>query len=325
MKKLLVVLLSLYGAKAMACASCGCSLNAEWDEKCEPGYSFGLRFDSIDQSTLRQGVGLIQPSDAAAISNNGNPQEVEKFTTTTIATISLTKVVSEKLAFNLDIPYIMRNHSTLGTASDGYNPGAGGGQYNAGFNSLGDVRASVKFGNIADIEGLSIITGLKFATGDYTLFGMSSDPTAPGPVPIDRGLQPGTGTTDALLGVNYKHLLDKTLEMYEKVSFQSALNSANDYRPGDQVSATLGLRDVEFRQFMPQLQLNAKFLQHDTGDQADPISTGGTLVYVSPGFSAEVSKDLVVFAFVQLPVYQYVEGVQLTPDYITSVGLKFGL
>jgi hypothetical protein len=72
----------------------------------------------------------------------------------------------------------------------------------------------------------------------------------------------------------------------------------------------------------PQLQLNGKYVLHDTGANADQISTGGTLTYLSPGVVVPVGKQASVYGFVQLPVYQYVNGVQLAPRFTASLGAK---
>jgi hypothetical protein len=69
--------------------------------------------------------------------------------------------------------------------------------------------------------------------------------------------------------------------------------------------------------------LQANFLQkaRDKGDQAEPEDSGGTFLHISPGLSWDVTKDLQVYGFVQLPVYQKVNGVQLTADYAISIGV----
>jgi hypothetical protein len=82
------------------------------------------------------------------------------------------------------------------------------------------------------------------------------------------------------------------------------------------------LRFMGFTQAMPQLQLNYRHVEHDSGASADEVSTGGDLVYLSPGLVVPVTKETSVYGFVQLPVYQDVRGVQLAPTYIASVGLR---
>jgi hypothetical protein len=59
------------------------------------------------------------------------------------------------------------------------------------------------------------------------------------------------------------------------------------------------------------------------GNHADTVSTGGTLVYASPGFVVPIGKHMSAYGFVQLPVYQYVNGVQPVPHYTASFGVQY--
>ena len=74
---------------------------------------------------------------------------------------------------------------------------------------------------------------------------------------------------------------------------------------------------------MPTLQRSARVARTDSGDAADAYSTGGRLVYLTVGAIVPVSESLTPYANSQLPVYQNVNGIQLTPRYVVSVGAKF--
>ena len=105
--------------------------------------------------------------------------------------------------------------------------------------------------------------------------------------------------------------------------FQKALNSSNDYKPGDGVNLNLGLRYAGIAGIAPQLQLNYRYVRHDEGANADQISTGGTLLYMSPGVAASINTQISVYGFVQLPLYQDLNGVQLAPRYTASLGVRY--
>jgi hypothetical protein len=60
----------------------------------------------------------------------------------------------------------------------------------------------------------------------------------------------------------------------------------------------------------------------DRGDQAEPEDTGGKALFLSPGIGYGVSDKLQVYGFVQLSVYQYVNGVQLTARRAFSIGVS---
>ena len=70
------------------------------------------------------------------------------------------------------------------------------------------------------------------------------------------------------------------------------------------------------------LQANALFRASDLGTSAEPEDSGGKSWYLSPGLSVAASKDIRVYAFLQAPLYQYVNGVQLTARRAAVLGLS---
>ena len=61
----------------------------------------------------------------------------------------------------------------------------------------------------------------------------------------------------------------------------------------------------------------------DSGAQAEPDDSGQRMVFVSPGISWNFAKSAQLYAFVQLPVYQSVNGVQLTADWSALAGVSW--
>ena len=74
---------------------------------------------------------------------------------------------------------------------------------------------------------------------------------------------------------------------------------------------------------MPQLQLNLLHKARDTGALADVQNTAGSVAFFSPGLTAQLSPSLHAFAFVQLPVYSNLYGIQLFPRWTASGGLTY--
>ncbi len=321
-----VALCILLPTVAMACASCGCTLSSDWESQgffTSSGLKLDVRYDYLNQNQLRSGTGTISSSAASQVVNNGNPQEVEKYTRNNYLTLGIDYSASPNWGVNVQVPYIDRSHSTLGTGSDGTTPVNDGGQFDSHTSDFGDVKVIGRYKGFNSQHNFGVLLGAKLPTGSHTKTGTSTDLTAPGTISIDRGLQPGTGTTDLILGAYYVDVLNKNWDYFTQAIYQTALNSKDLYKPGDGVNLNVGLRYMGFSGFSPQIQLNARHVLHDEGANADTVSTGGTLVYLSPGIIAPVSRQISVYGFVQLPVYQNVNGVQLAPRYTASLGARY--
>ncbi len=320
-RRLLPVLaLATVSTSVLACASCGCTLSSDWDSQgftTQAGLRLDVRYDTLNQDQLRSGKGKASAADVGA-----SGQEVEKFTRNNYLTVGLDYSFSPDWGVNVQLPWINRNHSTLGTGSDG--SAVADTAYDSRTASLGDVKVVGRYQGFSPQRNFGIMFGLKLPTGSHTEAGISTDPANPGAAAIiDRGLQPGSGTTDAILGVYYFDTLNKNWDWFGQATVQAALNSSDQYKPGTGYNLNLGVRYMGYGAVIPQLQLNTRYVQHDTGAQADTISTGGTLMYLSPGLVVPVSKRASVYGFVQLPVYQDVRGVQLTPRYSASIGARY--
>ena len=312
---------------AGACSTCGCSLNTDWqslDYSFKPGLKVDLRYDFLDQNQLRSGTGTISPVAASQIVNYNGNQEVEKYTLNNYVTLGVDYTPNQDWGINFQLPYIVRTHSTLGTESDGITPGPNGGSYGSRTASIGDMRIIGRYQGLTSNHNVGVLLGLKLPTGSYTDYGVSTDPASPGsPAPIDRGLQPGTGTMDMIIGCYYNDSFGPSWGYFTQLQYQLPFDSAAGYRPGNILRASVGLRYAGFDYIAPQVQFNFNELQRDTGPNADHISTGGTNLYISPGLVAKLNSKTSMYAFVQVPLYQYVNGVQLAPTYTVTTGVKY--
>ncbi|HAM53253.1 MAG TPA: hypothetical protein DCP92_22090 [Nitrospiraceae bacterium] len=325
---LAVIIGLMTSVDARACASCGCTLSQDWENlqfAYTPGIRVDLRWDFLNQDQLRTGTGTITPVAASKVLNNGMPAEVEQYTINNYFTLGIDYSTTPDWGVNIQIPFIDRVHSTLGTESNGIVGGPGGGQYSSHTDSLGDIKILGRYqGFFPGCDNLGALFGIKLPTGNYTSQGSSTDPTAPGPVPIDRGLQPGTGTTDVIAGAYYTNVLKNyNWGYFAQVLGQAPLYSTDQYRPGDSISLNVGLRYLGFSGFSPQFQINYRAAERDSGANADIYNTGGVLLYLSPGVNVSVSNRFSVYGFFQLPIYQNLNGIQLAPYYTTSIGVRY--
>jgi hypothetical protein len=152
-KKIVVAMaLVLPAAGAMACASCGCSLNTDIGTQgmgMTEGWTLDVRYDTLNQNKLRYGTKSISQSQAANTPNpkTGQNAEVEGYTQNNYLTASLDYNDGESWGVTGVLPYIMRNHSTFGVYDGGGDlpPAPGEGAYSSKTAGIGDMKIIGRF------------------------------------------------------------------------------------------------------------------------------------------------------------------------------------
>jgi hypothetical protein len=179
------------------------------------------------------------------------------------------------------------------------------------------------------MHNFGVQLGVKLPTGHYgTDVKFESGPAAG--EPLDASLQPGTGSTDVIVGAYFYKPVGDNFNVFATLQFQSAVTSeqshpGNDFRPGNSTTGTLGIRYVHDQRLMPQLQLNLLHKSVDQGALADITSTAGEVAYLSPGLTVKLGRGFSGYVFGQLPVYSNLVGYQLFPRYTVSVGASYAL
>jgi hypothetical protein len=109
---------------------------------------------------------------------------------------------------------------------------------------------------------------------------------------------------------------------FMQATLQHAVTSFDQFTPGDQVAIDMGMNYRMTDKWGAVLQLNALHKARDTGINAEQDLSGGLSVFLSPGLSYAIGSFSQIYGFVQKPLYQYVNGVQLTAEMTTAVGLR---
>ena len=306
-----ILLLAAGAGPAFGCGACGCTLNSDWASQgfaTIPGFSLGLRQDTFNQDQLRSGTSA--PSRSTFGFPNG--QEVQRQTLNRNTTLALDYVAAKAWGLTLTVPACNRFHSTTapGDTEPSWSQGTG----------LGDLRVMARYLGFLEDASLGIQLGLKLATGamNQTFQGGPQAGT-----PLDRGVQLGTGTTDLLLGVTRSGAWSPEWKYSGQALLQHPLASREDFRPGDGLNANVGLRYEPGGAVIPSLQLNARAERRESGAQADVQNSGATLVYLSPGATLQATASLQAFAFLQVPILQRVNGLQLEFRASFSLGLHY--
>jgi len=297
-------------SSAHACASCGCTLTADWLSQglaAQPGTTFSLRYDYVPQTTLQSGTHTI---DRGAISLPAG-REIERYTYNHSLNFTLDHQFANDFGVDVQLPVITRPHSTFAENTDAPS--------HSRTHGIGDLRVVGRWQGLSTLGSVTgLEAGLVLPTGQFRQT-FKSGPSER--EQVDRGLQPGTGTVQAVIGAYHLGAIGKELGYFAQVSGQAAIAQRDGYKPGSFVQASAALNYTHWRNVTPQLQLSVRHTARDSGPDSDRPNSGGTQVNVAPGLSAKLSSKLVGFGYVELPVYNRVNGYQLVPKAKVSLGL----
>jgi hypothetical protein len=285
-------------------------MSSDWESQglsSGTGLRFDLRYDSLNQNQVRSGTGVV-----GAWPVTGHEQEL--FTKNQYLTAGIDYSASPNWGLNLQLPYVDRSHATNGMAFDGTDAGT------SHTKSLGDVKLIARYMGLRAEGNTGLQLGLKLPTGSHT---QTFSGGAIAGDPLDRGLQPGSGTTDAILGVFHFASLSQNWDYFGQATAQLPLNSSDGFKPGNALNVNAGFRYLGLDAIVPQIQVNARVSAKDSGVNASPDDSGGKTIYLSPGLSFAVGEKTKVYGFVQVPIYQNLNGYQLAPKTTFSLGTRF--
>jgi hypothetical protein len=296
---------------AHACSACGCTLSSDWASQglaSSGGWRFDMRYDWFEQDQLRSGTDTVSRSSFTFPTD----EEVQQYTINRNVALSLDYSPGKDWGFNVTLPWFDRAHATIAEGDTEVSK-----SHDTG---VGDLRLVGRYSGFDAQRSTGVLFGLKLPTGKF------DDTFDSGPQQgeiVDRGLQLGTGTTDALLGIYNFGALSQDWGYFGQALLQQPLNSRDGFKPGTGLNINFGLRYTASATFEPQLQLNARVEQREQGANADVENSGATLVYLSPGVTWNPTRRLSVYAFVQAPIYQRVNGLQLEATKFASVGVHY--
>jgi hypothetical protein len=315
--KVMAMLLPLFGVPACALASCGsafCLVNTNWDTHgawSQPGLRLDLRYETINQNQLQEGGHRIA---IAGIPRDHD--EVQTVNRNWLASLDYT--FNPDWGINVSLPLVNRTHLHIENDADAGTQTPESWK----FSNLGDVRAVARY-RLASFESadhklgtVGLNFGLKLATGRFDMQNANGDRA-------ERPLQPGSGTTDGLLGAYYAQVLPmRDLSWFAQGLLQVPLNSREAFKPGRRLALDAGLRYDASEQVSLILQVNALYKSRDSGINAEPGDSGGRSLHLSPGVSIAASQDVRIYGFLQAPLFQYVNGVQLVARRAAVLGVS---
>lgn len=289
-------------------ASCGasfCTVNTDWNAQGvinQPGARFDLRYEFIDQDRLMAGSNRVAAGEIPR-----HDDEISTFNRNLVLGFNYTTQAG--WGVNLQVPWVSRDHFHIHHHH--------GEQLDERWDikKLGDARITVRM-PLTESYNLGLLVGLKLPTGKTDVTNDHNDRA-------ERTLQPGTGSTDTLLGLTYHSISRGAHSWFSQALWQRATTERDSYRPGDQLGVDLGYRFAFNDRFSTTLQLNAQLRGRDKGSNAKPEDSGSRFLHLSPGIVYALSPDVQVYAFAQFPLYAHVNGVQLTASKNMAMGLSW--
>lgn len=293
---------------APVAASCGatfCTVNTDWNAQgtwSGAGARLDLRYEFVDQDRPMAGRDRVAVGEIP-----GHHDEVSTLNRNLVLGFNYTTQAG--WGINVQVPWVSRDHYHIH-----HHHGA---QIDDRWDieALGDARVTLRL-PLTESQNLGLLIGLKLPTGKTTVTNADSELA-------ERTLQPGTGSTDTLLGLTYHSIPSGAHSWFSQALWQHATVVRDSYRPGDQFGVDLGYRFASNDQFSATLQLNAQIRGRDEGSNAEPEDSGSRFLHLSPGIVYAVSHDVQIYAFAQFPVYAHVNGVQLTASRNMAMGLSW--
>ncbi len=139
-------------------------------------------------------------------------------------------------------------------------------------------------------------------------------------------MQPGTGSIDGLLWGNYTQRFNSTSPVFMNLSASYSFTGENDnqYQFGSDFEGTAGI----YYDSQSKVDLTAAFKYRWAGTDkrfstSEIPNTGGQWIRAEGGLNVKVNNGLTSRFSLQLPVYQKVEGTQLTTSYTIQVSMFY--
>ena len=304
----LLLVLSPFAANA-SCGGAFCSLSTDWDIQgvaSKPGVRLDIRAEFIDLDQLRSGTHKAAPAGEV-----GEHDEVRTINRNLLATLDWN--INADWGMTFKVPFVSRAHNHIFNKDDGFG-GVDPETENWNFSGIGDVQALARYRFYNDEHAnAGVRFGLKLPTG--SIHKRNSEEAA------ERTLQPGSGSVDSLLGAYYNHH-DGNIGWFAQGMWQQTISDRDNFKPGRKLSADVGMSYNATPDLSLMLQLNLQHKSRDSGANAEPADSGSRTVSISPGLSYRITPAVQVYGFVQKPIYQYMNGAQLTPDWSAALGIN---
>ncbi|MFM9916664.1 MAG: hypothetical protein ACKVOX_12705 [Rhizobacter sp.] len=303
---LAMLCVGLASSVGLAHASCGASFCTLMTDRYAQGvidthlgWSGDVRLEAVTQNKLRTGTSNIKPSEVT------DEEAIERRTRNLNLLATVGYGFDRDWSVSVRIPVLKRDHVHNVIDEE---TGVAGERERWRYTRLGDVQVQARrqFSAEGSATSFALFGGVKLPTGTTRVTNGEGSRA-------ERSLQPGTGTTDVVLGLAGRHVVNATNALIGQASVTQAVNSDEHFKPGRRSELSVGWSHAYSHGLGAVLQLNLRHRDRDRGAQAEPDNSGSTLLDLSPGITVGIGPASTLYAYVQVPVYQNVNGIQLVP------------
>jgi hypothetical protein len=311
---LFVAAAAMPGLAPASCGSATCPIDPQSLNLPFPGqWTLDLSFQYIDQDRLRHG--------RHEISRPEPPEEgeLEIRTVNRITTLVANYAVTPDMILSGSLPYVSRYHEHF----DSREPGT------FHLDGIGDGSLSARYRFLPDLWGGLAV---KLPTGNRSSTNATGDEAEP-------TIAPGSGSTDLSVSAVYQSTASVRSLTYGPLGNVAAMpwfagvtvrrngKGTKDYRTGDEIQVNAGANYPVFESFQVLFQLNYRARSKDDVGRTDAIrgDTGGTFLYASPGLRFAFTPKTALYGYVQIPIYQRINGVNIVSRYNLFGGLQVRL
>ena len=284
---------------AFACA-CGCGVFDVGTSSMFPTGAGGMAFLNYDYQDQNRNWSGTSSADAA----NNDDKKIE----THFVTLGVQYMFNRSWGAQLELPFDYRNYK--GVDDDG-NP------VNRRWETPGDIRLKAVYTGFSEDLSSGLTLGLKLPTGSD-----SRDADV-----VDRDMQIGTGSTDLLFGGFHRARFgNSNWNWFGQAELDLPVLKTGDYRPGLEADAAAGVYydglSLGRVRISPVAQVIGSWRGRDNGAEADADNTGYQRVLLSPGIEFHL-HPVKLYADVEIPVYQNMNGNQLVAPALFKVSLSY--
>jgi hypothetical protein len=321
------ITLNIVSYAEASCGSSNCSLirGSQSGLADEGRFVVDLSYRYIPQDKGKKGSsdfdGNIDVAKVEFESGTIEPRHHREFNTINeLAQLDISYGITERFTLSLNVPFLNnRSHEHI-DGCDGMGDCSGGEFTNQdGTNGFGDITLMAKYAVWQTIKHQVIAgAGLKFASGEYKLLnseGHINEPT----------IMPGTGSYDPVISLLYNFsLVPNKWNLFAAVAHRFTTENSLDYEFGDSTLIDGGVNYQANKKVNLLLQINSRISGRDEFLGMGVPNTGVTFVNLTPGVVLTASESTAFYAHVQIPIYQYVNEVNLVPNWGLMMGISYG-